>query len=258
MKLDLSKEKTITFLFNLQGAEPSQTETRLILSDGKRKVLIDGKVTEKVWVFTVPRLKESLSPPNVIATLEVIIGDKYLKPWSGPVELEESVEVSVVELPSEKTILTVEPIAVESATTLTSVLNEEKLEHEQDGSFESWDNIESRYTEKYGKNHHHLKLTCAMCSNVKTCRCSNPKIDEVGVCPKCADISNGISERLGKKRYFVKRKAVKQQQYSVLSNATSPKLQVGTTAPVVTSVAPQPASESIDISVEDMVQNLLT
>ena len=46
-----------------------------------------------------------------------------------------------------------------------------------------WSEIEDFYNKKYGKNHHHLRLKCSKCGNEQTCRCSTPKVLEIGICP---------------------------------------------------------------------------
>ena len=50
---------------------------------------------------------------------------------------------------------------------------------------ETWRDIEARYIQKYGHNHHHLRLVCVKCGNQQTCRCRNPKVEEHGICPVC-------------------------------------------------------------------------
>jgi len=47
----------------------------------------------------------------------------------------------------------------------------------------SWADIEKKYAESGG--HHHLKLVCPQCGNTQTCRCSEPKTVEHGICPDC-------------------------------------------------------------------------
>jgi hypothetical protein len=47
----------------------------------------------------------------------------------------------------------------------------------------TWGDIRSKYNND--KKHHHLKLVCVICGNVQTCRCSEPKTVEKGVCEKC-------------------------------------------------------------------------
>jgi len=57
----------------------------------------------------------------------------------------------------------------------------------QDGNPLTWNQIQDSYTEKYGENHHHLRLYCLRCGNQLTCRCSASKISEFGICPECSN-----------------------------------------------------------------------
>jgi len=49
----------------------------------------------------------------------------------------------------------------------------------------TWREIQAEYEEKYGKNHHCLKLECIKCGDQMTCRCSKPKTLEKGICYYC-------------------------------------------------------------------------
>jgi len=49
----------------------------------------------------------------------------------------------------------------------------------------TWKEIRDHYDREYGKNHHHLRMHCTQCGNTATCRCSEPKVDEYGICPEC-------------------------------------------------------------------------
>lgn len=54
----------------------------------------------------------------------------------------------------------------------------------------TWDSITAEYAAQ-GK-HHCLKLTCPVCGNTRTCRCSTPKDLHVALCPEC--VSKGQSK----------------------------------------------------------------
>jgi len=49
----------------------------------------------------------------------------------------------------------------------------------------TWREIEAEYDEKYGINHHRLRLECVRCGGTMTCRCSTPKTLEKGICWYC-------------------------------------------------------------------------
>jgi len=50
----------------------------------------------------------------------------------------------------------------------------------------------SSIREEYAKEgkHHCLRLVCAKCRDVQTCRCSSPKITETGICPDCSELES--------------------------------------------------------------------
>jgi len=50
----------------------------------------------------------------------------------------------------------------------------------------TWKEIREAYEQAYGPNHHHLRLKCSNCDNTMTCRCSQPKVTEYGLCNDCA------------------------------------------------------------------------
>lgn len=69
-----------------------------------------------------------------------------------------------------------------------------------------WCDIEEDYTQKLGGNHHHLRLICSKCGNVRTCRCKESKTTEVGVCELCDPTgsidetqSQGLGERVSRR-----------------------------------------------------------
>jgi hypothetical protein len=65
-------------------------------------------------------------------------------------------------------------------------------------NMKTWTEIEKEYAGK-GK-HHCLRLTCSKCGNGQTCRCKNPKTEEIGICPDCAVVGEDINPDL--KRFF--------------------------------------------------------
>jgi hypothetical protein len=46
--------------------------------------------------------------------------------------------------------------------------------------------LEIRQEAHASGEHHHLKLVCAVCDDVQTCRCSAPKVEVIGICDDCA------------------------------------------------------------------------
>ena len=78
------------------------------------------------------------------------------------------------------------------------ILTKEDLLNSTKKANRTFEEIRKEYNEKFGKNHHHLRLVCAKCGNSETCRCKEPKITEVGICDECskkkittADASSG-------------------------------------------------------------------
>jgi len=54
----------------------------------------------------------------------------------------------------------------------------------------SWEEIERKYNQ--AGQHHHLRLVCVKCGNEQTCRCSEAKTIEKGICQSC--LTAGLKE----------------------------------------------------------------
>lgn len=68
----------------------------------------------------------------------------------------------------------------------------------------SWSEIQNEYDQKYGENHHHLRLICMKCHNEQTCRCREPKITEIGMCNSCYSKHNDKKAEMESYMSFLK------------------------------------------------------
>jgi ATP-dependent DNA ligase len=65
------------------------------------------------------------------------------------------------------------------------MLGEPTIKIASEQPIKTWREIQAEYNLKFGENHHCLKLECTSCDNTMTCRCSQPKILEKGICYYC-------------------------------------------------------------------------
>jgi LysM repeat protein len=95
-----------------------------------------------------------------------------------------------------------------STTKVSRFITEKELLDFSKKANRTWSDIRNEYDQKYGKNHHHLRLICVRCGNKQTCRCKEPKITEIGVCDLCFSKYNDKKAEIEDNMNFLKEASI--------------------------------------------------
>ena len=75
-----------------------KAKPRFLLESDGMSLVFEGTMKDKgTCEFTIPRLDKLLKENSAQASIEVIVEDRYFKPWKAEVELEAPIAVKVVE-----------------------------------------------------------------------------------------------------------------------------------------------------------------
>lgn len=98
MILNINENNKFKFEIQIEGASSNENfKPRLIMHAKNFDLCFNGKISENLCEFNIPKLEKTLLENKVKAEIEIIHENKYFKPWIGTIDIEKPVNFKVNE-----------------------------------------------------------------------------------------------------------------------------------------------------------------